>query len=312
MPRKLTTEEFIKKAKKIYPQYDYSLVKYVNAQTSVKIICPNCGLKEIKATYILSGRGCSCEKHKYITNKIVKELNKKEIEDKYPNFEIDYSTFKGNFSDIKIKCKKCGNYFNRNVSNLKSKNFNCPWCSGRYKTTEQLKKQLADFYGEDFFDFSKIVKNGNNRTPLEIICKKCNKSFISNEHELLSKKNNGVRCPFCSSNMSKPEKRIKTFLDKKYVLNKTYFKEYTFDNFKSEKGGHFRYDFYIPSKNLLIEYNGEQHYLPKKKFGGIKQLKIQRHHDWLKRKYARNNGYKLLTIPYWNYKIIENILEENL
>ena len=40
MPRKLTTEEFIEKAKKIYPQYDYSLVDYKDRSTKVKIICP--------------------------------------------------------------------------------------------------------------------------------------------------------------------------------------------------------------------------------------------------------------------------------
>ena len=87
-----------------------------------------------------------------------------------------------------------------------------------------------------------------------------------------------------------------------FVRNKT------FDDLKDKK--FLSYDFYIPEYNLLIEYNGKQHY----KENSFKRhdLKLQRHHDWLKRKYAKNHNIKLLTIPYWDYKIIENILEEKL
>lgn len=63
------------------------------------------------------------------------------------------------------------------------------------------------------------------------------------------------------------------------------------------------YDFYLPEKNLLIELNGEQHYKPVRFSNisieqAIKNLKKQRHHDWLKRKYAQKHNYKLLIIPY--------------
>lgn len=39
--KKLTTEEFIERARKIHGnKYDYSKVNYVNAKTKVCIICP--------------------------------------------------------------------------------------------------------------------------------------------------------------------------------------------------------------------------------------------------------------------------------
>ena len=45
--KKLTTEEFIKKAQQIHSQkYDYQLVDYKNAHTKVKIICPEHGVFE--------------------------------------------------------------------------------------------------------------------------------------------------------------------------------------------------------------------------------------------------------------------------
>lgn len=41
MSKKLTQEEFIKKAKVIHGnKYDYSQVKYINTKTKVLIICP--------------------------------------------------------------------------------------------------------------------------------------------------------------------------------------------------------------------------------------------------------------------------------
>lgn len=47
MPKKVTTEEFIEKAKKIHgDRYDYSLVDYVRANIPVKIICKVHGVFE--------------------------------------------------------------------------------------------------------------------------------------------------------------------------------------------------------------------------------------------------------------------------
>ena len=40
MPKRLTTKEFIERAKKIHgSRYDYSLVEYGNTDTEVTIIC---------------------------------------------------------------------------------------------------------------------------------------------------------------------------------------------------------------------------------------------------------------------------------
>ena len=120
-------------------------------------------------------------------------------------------------------------------------------------------------------------------------------------------KNNG--CPLCSNYTI--EKKCFKILNKK--INFEYQK--MFKDLKDKLN--LSYDFYIPSKNLLIEINGEQHYKPVR-FGNIsldlakKNLKLQRHHDWLKRKYAKDNKINLLTIPYWEFRNIENILLSEL
>ena len=61
---------------------------------------------------------------------------------------------------------------------------------------------------------------------------------------------------------------------------------------------HLSYDFYLTDKKLLIEFNGIQHYKEFKHFGGRKRFLSQKHHDWLKRKYAKDNKIPLLIIRY--------------
>lgn len=72
------------------------------------------------------------------------------------------------------------------------------------------------------------------------------------------------------------------------------------------------YDFYIPSRQILIEYQGMQHERPVKHFGGEKQFEKQQKHDMLKREYAKEHGIKLIEIWYYDYDHIEEILIKEL
>ena len=71
--RKLTTEEFIKKAKQVHgDKYDYSKVEYINNLTKVKIICSEHGEFEQTPGNHLSGKGCpKCAKIKRKEIKVV-------------------------------------------------------------------------------------------------------------------------------------------------------------------------------------------------------------------------------------------------
>ena len=57
--KSLTTQEFIKKAKKIHEdKYDYSLVKYINNKTPIQIICKKHGIFWQLPNNHLSKEGC--------------------------------------------------------------------------------------------------------------------------------------------------------------------------------------------------------------------------------------------------------------
>jgi hypothetical protein len=120
------------------------------------------------------------------------------------------------------------------------------------------------------------------------------------------KRHNGRGCPFCSE--SKGEKRIRKWLDEKHVL---YESQKQYEGLLGLGDGNLSYDFYILSKKLLIEYQGEYH-----DGTANNQTKyeyaIQQEHDRRKQEYAKQNNIKLLEIWYWDYKKIEEILEKTL
>lgn len=125
---KLTTEEFIEKAKKVHgKKYSYDEVEYLNSKTKVKIICtshgeflqtPNCHLK---------GDGCNkCEKEFTMELKTKKFINKAVI--KHKN-KYDYSLVKYSHSHsrVKIICEDHGIFEQEPYSHLKG--HGCPICS---------------------------------------------------------------------------------------------------------------------------------------------------------------------------------------
>jgi hypothetical protein len=69
------------------------------------------------------------------------------------------------------------------------------------------------------------------------------------------------------------------------------------------------FDFYLPDHEMIIEYQGQQHYKPVKKFGGIRAFRKQQIKDEIKRNYCENNHISMIEIAYWDYKNIETILE---
>lgn len=74
-----------------------------------------------------------------------------------------------------------------------------------------------------------------------------------------------------------------------------------------------RYDFYIESENILIEFNGQQHYKNIKYFfKGKKDFYIYRERYRLKREYAKQHGIKLIEIPYYRLNSIGDILDKKL
>ena len=105
-------------------------------------------------------------------------------------------------------------------------------------------------------------------------------------------------CPLC--NDSKMEKKChRLFVNRGLIYNKDFFREKSFDGLRSAKGYPLRFDFWIPSRNLLIELDGRQHY---KFIDGMHknedEFNIQIDNDERKMIYAKDNGLHLLRVRY--------------
>ena len=148
--KKLTTEEFIKRAKLVHgDKYDYSKVDYVNSHLKVKIICPEHGVFEQKSGKHCSGQGCrlcSYVERSLKTDKSFIDLFRKTTED----FILDakrihgdkynyYKTIYGANRTVKvvITCLIHGDFQQRPDAHLQGKG--CPEC-GKIKNIVNQKK----------------------------------------------------------------------------------------------------------------------------------------------------------------------------
>ena len=77
--------------------------------------------------------------------------------------------------------------------------------------------------------------------------------------------------------------------------------------FADLRGGKFRYDFYLPLYNILIEVDGEQHFKQVKVFFMIcSDFLKQQENDRRKNSYALANNIPLIRIPYWELDNLNN------
>jgi very-short-patch-repair endonuclease len=308
---KLTTKEWISNAYKVHGEkygYDKSVYKY--SREKIIIMCkkhgeflqrPNC--------HVSQKQGCPKCKSTLIGNlrrtTIGEFLQKCKMihGDLYDYSKVNY---KNNSTKIEIVCEKHGNFWQVASSHLLG--HGCSKChfenlSDLYTSTKkEFLQQCKDIHGI-IYNYSKSIYV-NNRTKVEIICTK-HGSFLQRPHDHLS----GNGCPKCNS--SKGELEIIKVLTKNNI---EFVNQKRFNDCRDKIP--LPFDFFIPSKNVLIEYDGEQHF----KFGcnmgkyitTEKNLRDTQKKDAIKTKYAEDSGKKLIRIPYTEMKNIETILEKEI
>jgi very-short-patch-repair endonuclease len=79
---------------------------------------------------------------------------------------------------------------------------------------------------------------------------------------------------------------------------------------KNPDTGHYlRADFYIESMNMVIEFDGPQHFKPVEYFGGEEHYQQCVYRDKIKNYHCKKEGIHLIRIPYFKKNEIRNILE---
>ena len=134
---------------------------------------------------------------------------------------------------------------------------------------------------------------------MEIICPK-HGSFFQEPNVHINMKCN---CPEC--NITKGEEAIGIWLNSRNI-------KYVFQHKVKINNSYHYYDFYLPDHNIMIEFNGMQHYKPVKFFGGQETFDYLQMRDKIKKQYCLENQIKLLIFNYKELYQIETVLNKTL
>lgn len=197
--------------------------------------------------------------------------------------------------DPKIQYIENGYWFTKNAYNPENKE---NWSKEElyeFFVTESKKKH-GDVYEYSFENFTDL------NTNTSVFCKKHNTWFDVNPKLHIK----GKKCPFDVE--SSGEKLVRVYLESKNVKFLQY---YRLEKCVSEINGKcykLPFDFYLPDLNILIEYDGEQHFRPVTIWGGEESFVRQQKLDKIKTKFAQDNNIKLVRIPY-TVKKIEQLMD---
>ena len=277
--KRLTTEEFIEKAKEIHgDKYDYSKVEYINNKTKVCIICPKHGEFWIKPnTHLTMHIGCPiCKRKIYNIESFINE-SKKVHGDKYDYSKVNYINSQ---TKVCIICPEHGEFWQNPNNHINGQG--CPKCIKKVNNIESFIHKAKEIHG-DKYDYSK-VEYINNKTKVCIICPKHGEFWQRPDAHLYMK----AGCSKCKE--SEGENIL-------YEILKNEFNN-VFRQKKFPWLGRQSLDFYLPDYNIAIEYQGRQHFEPVSVFGGIKSFWKQITNDLKKYKLCTNNNIKLYYVTF--------------
>ena len=175
--KKLTTEDFIEKAKEVHGnKYDYSKVNYKNISTKITIVCPIHGEFEQAPCKHLSGSGCpKCgiisrvSSSRSNTEDFIKKA--KEVHgDWYDYDKVDYITAT---TKVIIRCPTHGEFEQKPSNHLQGQG--CPICNRGFSTDSKLSllsdsdveylsiHQLIELIGQNLLpaDFKVLTKSAS-------------------------------------------------------------------------------------------------------------------------------------------------------
>ena len=287
--------------KELFESYGYTLLstQYKNNKSKLDYICPKGHRHSISLVNFQNGKRCpECYGNKKYTYQEVKRIFEKEgyillsKEYKSANEKLEYKCSNGHIHYVTL------NSFNHGTR--------CPECRN-IKMNQKMKKSTEEikdlFLQEGYILLENEYINAHQKLRLQ--CP--NGHTISLSYDKFQQ---GVRCSKC--NASKSERYIIKLLNE---YNIKYIHQYRFEDCRDKQP--LPFDFYLPTYNITIEYDGEGHYKPidfegQGKIKAEESLKDRQRKDGIKTQYCLDNNIKLIRIPYWEQENIENILKQEL
>jgi hypothetical protein len=311
-------EEFVQRSKEIHgDKYDYSKVEYVNARTDVCLTC------KIHSDFLVTpdnhiGKESGCPRcagiaigkanserllgttHNYFAPSLQKRtaafLEKSRMVHG-DTFDYSKTVYRSNKHVIVVGCRKHGDF--QTLPGRHARGAGCPICAieGRRTQQEDFISRSIIIHGEKY-DYSKVDYHTGTEKVV-IVCPK-HGAFLQSPSKHLA----GKGCLACSE--SHGEREIAKWLDCNSIA---YEREKIFSGCVNPTTGHkLKFDFFIPDKNLCVEFDGEQHSVERQSGifrGSLEKIKQR---DGIKNEFCKSSGIRLLRIPHTEINRVGEIL----
>jgi len=298
MVKRKTNEQWVKEVKDLVDNEYIFLEEYKGNHTKILTKHEVCeGTYNVTPGAFKRGNRCPyCNPYKKRTTEEFKNIVFNLVGSEYAVL----TEYTGHHDRLKMVHDTCGTEYYITPSDF-IKGRRCKECyfRSKVKTNEEWLQQVYSLVGTDYVFIEDYNGDGTKLTykhSCGAIGKVTPNNFI-----------NGTRCSACKE--SSGEASIRRYLNEKGI---TFLPQKSFDDLRGKKL--LSYDFYIPSHEVLIEFQGVQHYYPIDFFGGKSTFSKQKEHDYLKREYACSRGFKLIEIPYIydSYDKVKELLDNTM
>ena len=310
--KKRTHEDFINMMEGINPNIAF-LSQYETATGPIKCKCKVDGYEWVSTgNDLLHGKGCKICAHKKtaIAKHKTHEQFENEIIEKFHGKISLISQYTGIYDTIQCKCTIDGTIWETTATSLlHSTHIACPTC---------IAKQIREKSGksnQDFINELKLINPHilplesyqNMNTKILCECQLHKYQWKASPRKLLTRK---TGCPKCTSYQG--EKLIDDILT---AWGYNFTMQKTFPDCKDIKV--LPFDRYLDDFNILIEYDGEGHFMPipygsMTQEQSIKVFHMRQRHDEIKNKYCLDHHIPLIRIPYWEKENMECFIFDKL
>lgn len=281
----LDNSAFLLRAKRSHgDKYDYTKIEYLGKDKRVIIICPHHGEFSQLAGHHMRGVGCpKCGGRKKLTQEEFIDKAVSVHGDKYDYSLVEYVRAR---SKVRIICKLHGEFL-QSPAEHKDGGV-CPECR-KVKLSVALTSNTDEFVEKakvvhgDRYDYSS-VQYVRAQSAVKITCRKHGVFEQTPQSHLF-----GHGCQKCAAR--KGEQLISSILDGLGIL---YYTQVAFVECADKLPLWF--DFYLPSKRMLIEFDGDQHFRAKSHWGGESAFQDTRRRDSIKNEFAKSAHYNLIRL----------------
>lgn len=289
-----TKEDFMNEIKKRFPFNKIEIIEFYGASKEITYQCKDCGriYHKSRANHLYENKTlcqkCYSARNSEIKNKFLNYISKRK------DLRLLDKTICTS-QKVHLQCLKCNRDFFVLPSNfIQNKEHSCPFCgkNGCFVDRIEMEKRIFEL-GKDNYE---LIDYKNFTRSAKFKHKDCGFIFSQLPSNFLK----GRGCPKCNKKISIGEQKIINYLQNNNIFFET--------QKKFKEIGSKSFDFYIPSKRTLIEFQGEQHYAPVNFFGGEEKFKKQEERDQEKRLFCKKNNYFLIEIPYYDQNNLEQYL----